>query len=471
VLLVFVFVELLWIKAFPLGHHHTGDTNNLIAGARAALDCIDQGIFRHCGHVPGNPGSGVFPYSLLQYLPAMLAVWLGASDAAVLGFLARLSVLAFAACLGMVAWTLRAHPRLAALGMLSILGSAATYQATSSFGEMLAASVVVAAVAAVRSRRPVLIAVACLAACIAKETLFPFVLLFGILAARPPNSWLPERRVRYPLFAGCIAGMLLNLCFNQFRFGSFQNLNYTQSFMQTPGVRLKFEILVGEWFSPVAGLFWIWPVASLLVTSILVLGLIRLVADRRDIQSWLPPLLAGSALIGFTVGLTAWYAPFGWIAYGHRLAVPAVPATVLVILLVAPEHFNLLFARIGRRFGLAFAVVAVLVAVSWPQTFAAWTWRQALTETAADDANCSSPVYIDKTPDLYFECLLDAIWTPGLEVRRAAYGSDEVPGSARVFSGAALLALAVVVVQPTRSADHRSEEDVSASRLASKGTG
>ena len=57
------------------------------------------------------------------------------------------------------------------------------------------------------------------------------------------------------------------------------------------------------------------------------------------------------------------------------------------------------------------------------------------------------------------------MWTPGLKVRQAAYGSDEVPGSARVLSGVTLLALALIVVQPTRSNDQRSLEDVSASRL------
>jgi hypothetical protein len=130
-----------------------------------------------------------------------------------------------------------------------------------------------------------------------------------------------------------------------------------------------------------------------------------------------------------------------------------------VILLVAPEPFNLFFARIGGKFGLAFAVISVLVAVSLPQTFAAWTWRQALAETSAESTDCSGPVYIDKTPDLYFDCLLDVIWTPGLEVRRAAYGGDEVPNSARVLSGATLLALALVVVQPPWSTAQRSEEE------------
>ena len=468
--LVLAYIELLWINAFQFGHQHTGDSNNLVSGARTTLDCIGRGIWRHCGHTPGNPNSGVQPYSLLQYLPAVVAGWVGASDAAILGFLARMSMLAFTACLVLVAWTLRAHPRLASLGVLSILGSAATYQATSAFGEMLAASVVVAAVAAVHSRRPLLIAVSCLAACIAKETIVPFVLLFGLLVARPPGSWMPERRVRYPLFAGCVAGILLNVGFNQFRFGSFRNLLYSQSFMQTPGIQLKFEILVGEWFSPVAGLFWIWPVASLLVAVILVIGLIRLANNWRDIQSWLPSLMAGGALIGFTVGLTAWFSPFGWIAYGHRLAVPAIPASVLVILLVAPESFNFLFARIGKTFGLAFAVIALLIAVSWPQTFAAWTWREALTETTAESINCSSPVYIDKTPDLYYDCLLDTMWTPGLKVRQAAYSGNQVPDSARVLSGATLLALALIIVQPTRSTDQRPQENASTSRLASKGT-
>ena len=447
-ILVFGFVELLWTQAFPLGHHHTGDTNNLVAGARSALDCIDQGIWRHCGHVPGNPGSGVFPYALLQYLPAMFVVWLGASDAAVLGFLARISVLAFAGCLGLVWLALRQHPRLAAIGVLAVLGSAATYQATSAFGEMLAALAVLAAIVAVRSGRPVTILATCLFACIAKETLAPFVVLLGLVAGRPSDRWLPRRQVLVPLLVGAGFGVLLNIGFNLFRFGSPRNLNYLQSFRRTPGIGLKLELLIGEWTSPVAGLLWTWPIASGLIVVVLGIGLVRLVQNPRSPMDWLPSLAASGVAVAFTASLATWFAPFGWSAYGHRLAVPILPAVVLVCLLACSVEIDEFLQRIGRRASSVVVAVLLLFVGAWTQTAAPWTWRDSLSEMRAGNPECNQPVMIETMADLYFECLTDLMWPEDLSVRGAALPAGSVPLSARAASLTAVLALALVVTRP-----------------------
>lgn len=449
-LLVFAFVELLWIQAFPLGHLHTGDTDNLVAGARTALDCVDQGTWRGCAHVPGNPGTGVFPYPLLQYLPATFAVWLGASDTAVLGFLARISVLAFAGCLGLIWFALRERPRLAALGVLAVLGSAATYQATSAFGEMLAALVVVAAIVAVRSGRPATILATCLVACIAKETLAPFVVLLGLVAGRPDDRWLPRRRVLVPLVIGAGFGVFLNIGFNLFRFGSPRNLNYLQSFRRTPGIGLKLELFVAEWASPVAGLLWTWSIASGLIIVVLGIGLVRLVRNPRNPVDWLPSLAASGVAVAFTAILATWFAPFGWSAYGHRLAVPILPAVVLVCLLACPIQIYEFLHHIGRRTSSVVVAILLLLVVAWPQTAAPWTWRDSLSEMRAENPECNQPVMIETMADLYFECLTDVTWPEDLSVRRAAFPDGSVPLSARAASLTAVLGLALVVIWPER---------------------
>ena len=201
--LLLAYVELLWIDAFQFGHLQTGDTNHLVKGARTALDCISDGIWLSCGHVDGNPNSGVFHYSMLQYIPAALFLALGASEAATLELLARMSVVAFAGCFLLMWYALRQQPRLAALGCLALLGSAATYHATSSFSEMLAGMLFLAAIVAAGTRRPILILLVFCAATLGKETFPPFLLLLGIIAGRDDeDGLLPPTRVLAPLIGG-----------------------------------------------------------------------------------------------------------------------------------------------------------------------------------------------------------------------------------------------------------------------------
>ena len=451
-LLVFLFVEILWIQAFPLGHHHTGDTNNLVVGARTALDCLGDGTWRDCAHDPGSTGSGVFPYPLLQYLPAMLAIGLGASDAAALGFLARLSVLAFAACLGLTWFTMRRQPRLAALGVLAVLGSAATYQATSSFGEMLAAAAVLSAVVAVRGGRTVPILTATFIACIAKETLAPFVVLLGLVAGRPEERWLPPRRVLLSLAAGSALGILANVAFNLFRYGSPRNLNYLQSFRRTPGLGLKAELFAGEWLSPVAGLAWTWPILTLLVLAASGGGLQRLAASPRRPLDWVPPLLAAGIVLLFTASLANWFSPFGWAAYGHRLAVPVLPAAVVALLVTIRQPLVRTLGRLSLRPAAAAAAVALLAVTAWSQMAAPWTWRDSLSESRAEDPGCAEAPIIELEPDRYYHCLTDTMWPADLSTRRAARPDASVPLAARAVALGAAAGLSLWVVRPA-SAD------------------
>ena len=445
-ILVFGFVELLWTQAFPLGHHHTGDTNNLVAGARSALDCIDQGIWRNCAHDSGSPHTGVFHYPLLQYLPASLAILLGASDAAALGFLARLNVLAFGGCLILIWLALRQRPRLAALGVVAVLASTATYQSTSSFGEMFAAFVILSAVVSIRARRTLFIVVLTALACTAKETVPPFLVVLGLLVGRDEKRFLPSRHLLSTMFTGVALGVLCNLGFNQFRFGTFSNLLLTQPMFRTPGWRLRFEILVGEWFSTVGGLVWFWPIATLVLASCTTIGFRRLLLTPRQPLAWIPPIAVATTAIGFTFGLANWFAPFGWTAYAHRLAVPLIPALLVTALVVVEVDLDRALARLGARRLVAGVLLAGVVIVSLPHLMVPWTWRAAMGEMGAADADCSVPVYIDRTPDLYYHCLTDTMWAEDLSVLIAATKGDGASTTARVLGAVTILSFGAIAL-------------------------
>ena len=99
-----IFVLLLWFDAAPVGHVHTGDTDNLVMGTRRALGCVREGIWSACGLRPGTRFTEVFPYPALQYIPAAAFLSFGLSDAAAVEALARLNTAAFAATIALCAW-------------------------------------------------------------------------------------------------------------------------------------------------------------------------------------------------------------------------------------------------------------------------------------------------------------------------------------------------------------------------------
>ena len=447
--LLLAYVELLWVDAFPWGHLHTGDTNHLVEGARTALDCIGDGVWIGCGHVDGNPNSGVFHYSMLQYIPAALFLALGASEAATLELLARMSVVAFAGCFVLMWYALRQQPRLAALGCLALLGSAATYHATSSFSEMLAGTLFLAAIVAAYTRRPILILLVFWAATLGKETFPPFLLMFGVLAGRDEeDGLLPPFRTLLSIMGGVGLGVVSFTAFNFFRFSSPWNLTSIQPEFRTPTWGLRFEFLAGQWFSPAAGIVWFWPIAAVLLSATLVITCRRLASGHRLPHIWLPLTALVVGLVGFTAGLSMWFAPFGWIAYGPRLAAPVLPAAILLALRMAGPELTRLVAAAGRGLVVVLAIWLATTVAIWPQLGNPWAWLTGVGSLTTPVTDCDNSVSIYEG-DHYYDCVTNAMWrTSPWVVGDVARSREHGATKGRIVGALAATALLAVVLTP-----------------------
>ena len=459
--LVLAYIELLWINAFPWGHLHTGDTNHLVKGARTALDCIGDGVWIGCGHVDGNPNSGVFHYSMLQYIPAALFLALGASEAATLELLARMSVVAFAGCFLLMWYALRQQPRLAALGCLALLGSAATYHATSSFSEMLAGTLFLAAIVAAGTRRPILILLVFWAATLGKETFPPFLLMFGVLAGRDDeDGLLPPFRILLPIIGGVGLGVASFTAFNYFRFASPWNLTSIQPEFRTPTWGLRFEFLAGQWFSPAAGIVWFWPIAAVLLFATLVITCRRLASGRRLLLTWLPLTALVVGLVGFTAGLSMWFAPFGWIAYGPRLAAPVLPTALLLAIKLAGPELSRLLTAAGRSLVLVLAIWLATTVAIWPQLGNPWVWRTGIGSLMTPFADCDDSVSIYEG-DRYYNCVTTTMWrTSPWVVGDVARSRDNGATRGRLVGSLAATALLTIALAPEPGARRRRTFDV-----------
>jgi hypothetical protein len=442
------------VDAGRLGLVHNLDTDNLVAGTHKAIQCIRDGQLHACGRIPGGSQTTVFPYPLLQYLPASIFVALPMSDSAIDEGLARLSTVAFAMCLALIVYCFRRQPARAIVGVSVLLASSATYQATTGLGEMLSATVVLAAVVASHERRHrLLTAILVALACTGKETLLPFVVVLCLLAARrPSDGLLPPRKETLDIGLGATVGAAAGAAFNVFRFGTFRNVEYLDPLFRTPGVARKLEWWAGTWLSPTAGIWLFWPLITILLFLMIIIAS-RHVFHRDGWKSWLPPLAVVLTTTTFTAGLALWYTPFGWITYGPRLAVPLLPAIAVTALLVSGEEVIAALRRMGRS-GLGCAgVVAVVAIAAWPQLGAPWRHTYAVNDLMRPDEYCPNPPLLQTDVNGYYRCASHETWRlRPFVLGRTLWGGSPISYVARVV-GVVTVGLGYVWIARARCGD------------------
>jgi len=413
VVLLAVYVGFIGVFGFFHGNVHTGDTDNLVQGTRTAVECLRHGHFRGCGLTPGTRASAVFPYPFLQYVPATLLVQVGLSDAHVLRSLAAISFLAYAASFVLL---LRAGRRLGgrlwtpALLIVMLTGPF-PYYAVSSFGEMLAASVVLAAAAAALSRRTKLTIALVLVASLAKETFPPFVAALAMLIVwRVETDRGIRRRSYFGIGIACFAALLVNFGFNVFRYATWRNLNYLSPEFNVPIPR-RLDFLAMLLFAPQGGLLWFWP-AALLILGLLAASLwavSRNAGARDEIIARVLLLLVWS---GFFAGLASWVSPFGWISWGPRLALPLLPALIVASVVVGGDPLSAIVRTLFRWKVIAVGLAITLAAAALPQFALPWTHAQAIQPLLAADSTCPSifDTPVQKGREIYFRCTSHLAW-------------------------------------------------------------
>jgi hypothetical protein len=270
----------------------------------------------------------------------------------------------------------------------------------------LAAFAVVIAVAAAASRRPVAAGVCAAVACLGKETLPVFVLALCLLCARDADDgWLPPRRLTVAIGIGAVVGAICSVLFNVFRFGGARNALYLDEQLRTAGLGRQIEWFTALWVAPSGGVLWFWP-GFTLVMIVSVVVAVR-AGSRREIALACAPTLV---LVAFLVGLALWFAPFGWITFGPRLAVPLLPAVLFAVLWTNGEQ---IVAFLGRTRLRAWAVVVGLPLLSIPMYGAPWRWWDSIQDLIASNTpSCPGmtefSVYDD--PTTYYRCTSETMW-------------------------------------------------------------
>jgi hypothetical protein len=392
---------LLWCLLHP---RYEGDTIAVVHGADAARACLADGPLTNC------PGVSYFP--LFQYLPAAALGALGAGDTTILRVLAAISTLCCAAII-LLAWRIVrrwAGAAAAAVVVIALAAGPLIWYARSSFGELLAAFLMLLFAEAVLSRRGAFAIAATLwLATITKETAVPFLLVLGLLVlfARGRVRMRAVRPELAGLLAGALLGFATNCLFNVFRYDSVWNEYNVQSIFRVPGYGRRAQIAVAIWTAPNGGLLEFWPLAVLLGA----LGLAWALARGRaaGVPRW-PALVLLAVLAWLTAGFASWYSPFGWYAWGPRLELVWIPLLLVLATVLYPQAARSVAAWVGTSGARRLAAGLVVALAALPHVGALQP-PDPLPRLFATDAACPTvPVVQTSPPDYYYSCFHHIAW-------------------------------------------------------------
>jgi hypothetical protein len=265
---------------------------------------------------------------------------------------------------------------------------------------------------ALAGARSVWITVAVFTAVITKDTAAPFVLVLTALALRAPaarTTSAPRPRM-IAIGVGALAGVVANVAFNLFRFRTLTNRFYLEPRFRVPGLRLKADFFVAQWLAPNAGLLFFWTTATALLV-LLAAAAWRHARERSALAPAGPAFVLAALLAVLTLGFANWWSPFGWVAWGPRLLLPWIPATIVVGAAWYGDGAWQLLARALKKPAAAIAIFAVVLAAAIPHA-GALVYRAAVYDLfEKPDAACPRlPILPLVTRAYYFSCVHHYAW-------------------------------------------------------------
>ena len=250
----------------------------------------------------------------------------------------------------------------------------------------------------------------------------------------------------------------MNAGFNLFRFGDLTNASYLDPVFQTPGHRVEGDVLrvtVGcaEW-----GLLWFWMSACLVLLAAAVV-VVQQMRARQGRRAWLPTGIVLGVAIANTVGLSSWFAPFGWLAWGPRLSLPLTPAVIVAVAITGGPMLTRLIGRVLTN-AVGFAAVAlVVVAFAIPQVGVIWN-PAAEAALATLDTACPVGASVQADATYYYGCVQHGAWrTKPLVLWEAARTGAGTARLAELALAISVVSLLLIARRRLGSADDAGDND------------
>jgi hypothetical protein len=212
------------------------------------------------------------------------------------------------------------------------------------------------------------------------------------------------------LCTACASTLVANVAFNYARFGSFLNSIYLDPTFIVPSWKIQLSYFLGAWFSPNAGIIFFWPSFFLLLvlSGLCAVKAVRVSGERLAAVPWSTVVLVTA---GVMLGLSKWYAPFGWVCWGPRLLLPWLPAVAYVIVAYYGHEIEDWTSRTILRGNRAWITGAALSVVSFPQFGILFRPDIMMAFFSEPDAQCPKVAIIQQNAAYYYHWMNHGIWT------------------------------------------------------------
>ena len=382
-----------------------GDTYTLLSDVDRLLASVQRGKWS------GWKGE----LALLQKLAAILVKSQGLSTDACLAVLAFINLAAFAGILWMSWNSLERLSRRSAIVFTAIvLSGPMLWYARSTFGEVLAAFCTMGLVVACwEQAKSWKIFFWFVAAGISKDTIFPFLFMLALLSTRvarkPGGDWTVLRSRLGLLSAACVTTVAVNVAFNYLRFSSPFNMAYLDPLYIVPRWSIQLSFFFGLLFSPNGGLLFFWPAFVLWLLLGGVCAVRSAVGQLRGL-ALIPWVTIVLVLLGLTLGLSKWFAPLGWVCWGPRLVLPALPALTYLLTVYYGSEMQLWLSKTLLRKRLAWFTGGALGLLALPN-FVVLFKPDLMLSVFRDDAVCPHVAIIQNNAEYYYHCINHCLWT------------------------------------------------------------
>ena len=227
------------------------------------------------------------------------------------------------------------------------------------------------------------------------------------------------------LLAGSVAGMLANAAFNMFRFGTVRNLTYLIPHLPCAEPSNPGEFPVrGLVFSPSGGSCCTRPVIGFMGAMLLALA-VRHAGHSAERAFVVRSALVLAAGLVFLIGLSGWFSPFGWYAWGPRLSIPLLPASAVAILHVGGDHLARATARLLAPTGGVLVAIIVTGGAGTPQFGMPWAFDSVVPYLVDPAPPCDPPADpIADDPAGYHACAEHLYWRIDPSLLEAATADD-----------------------------------------------
>lgn len=394
-LLLFVSFSIVFILAWS-NFHISGDTIVLINSIKTIVSCIENKDWAYCKSVAH------FPIS--QHLIGLVFYKLGIGVEQLLTAFKLFNIFAWFAgfFLPLLFWKNSKFQLSLTVFFIIYIASPLWWYGSTSFNEIVTAMMISLFFMSLMYGTYLPLLTSFLVV-LTKEIAFVYVIFWTLiliyLKFRKRESNI--KVVLISSLVGTAIGLICQILFNFWRFKSIINTELLSVIYRTPTLDLKVNFFIAQWLAPNVGIIFFWPGFILL--------LFIYFKNINGVSGWTTRGAVALFFISITLGFASWCAPFGWIAYGHRLIVPWIPGLVLFMLYTFSAHLKFLLKQAYSKRWLWISVKSLIFCATVPSVAILFNIGS-ISNFFVPDETCPHTAVLQESSEYYYNCIVHYAW-------------------------------------------------------------